>query len=345
MKKTFIIPVLVAGLNACNAPGNKEQQAPEPTPVKLVTASRMSYTVPVRATGLLGTREQMKLSFKTGGIIREVRAREGFSYRRGDVLAILDLSEVEARVDQARISLGKAERDLNRANNLYRDSVATLEQYQNARSAFELARSQLRIAEFNLRHSRITAPAEGKVQKVLVEANELIAPGHPVILFASTEDDWIMRAILTDKDIVRLSLGDSARLYIDAFPESEFAGEVSELASVADPVTGTYEAEIRILSRNQEFRTGFFARAEIRPSVSEETVMIPVECLVDAADRQAVVYVYDKGTVDQRRIRTGRIVGESVAVVEGLSAGEQIVSQGARYLKPGMQVRAINETP
>lgn len=340
----FGIPVAM-GLGSCQMKGDQQPKEQNPTPVEIIEVSEREYSIPVRTTGILATREQMKLSFMTGGIVKEVQAKEGLSYKRGDMLAVLDLSEVQATVDQARIGLEKAQRDLRRARNLYQDSVATLEQYQNARSAFEVARSSLQIAEFNLKHSSIGAPADGKVQKVMVEANELIAPGHPAILYASTEDDWILRASLTDKDIVRLSLGDTARLNIDAFPDRVFAGEVSELGTVADPVTGTYEVEVRLLQNNPLFRTGFFARAEIIPAMSGRSVMVPLECVVDANDRQAVVFVYSEGSVEKRNIKTGALVDRYLVVREGLSAGEKVVSRGAHYLKAGMQVTVLNPMP
>ena len=84
-----------------------------------------------------------------------------------------------------------------------------------------------------------------RFMKILVESNEMTAPGYPAILFASTENDWVVRASLTDKDIVRLSMGDSAMVFMDAFPRTIFRrGE--ELAMVADPVTGTYEVEVMV---------------------------------------------------------------------------------------------------
>ena len=130
-----------------------------------VLLEEQEYKIPVVTTGLLGTAREMKLSFKTGGIIKEIKVREGQSCTKGEVLASLDLSEISAQVNQARIASEKAYRDLNRARNLYRDSVVTLEQYQNARSAYELAKNQKDIADFNLRHSMIKAPSDGKIHE------------------------------------------------------------------------------------------------------------------------------------------------------------------------------------
>ena len=243
---TGTLVILFFVLAGCQTTVKKEISQAKPVNVKVTVVEEVEYKIPVRATGMLSTTREMKLSFKTGGLIKQLNIREGVTVKKGKVLVALDLSEIRAQAKQARIGLEKAERDLTRAGNLYRDSVATLEQFQNAKSSHELAIARKQIVDFNLKHSQITAPSDGMIQKILVETNEIIGPGYPAILFASTDNDWVVRAALTDKDIVKLAIGDSGQISMDAFPEVEFKGEVSELGAVADPVTGTYEVELLV---------------------------------------------------------------------------------------------------
>jgi len=343
MKKLKIIVwAVILLLSGCKSAPEKQLTENKALQVELWKVELKEYKLPVRAAGILSTTTEMKLGFKTGGIIQEVNVKEGAMVKRGNVLAALDLCEIEAQVNQARIGLEKAQRDLNHAKNLYLDSVATLEQYQNAHSAYELSQSQKRIADFNLEHSRIKAPANGRIQKILVETNELIAPGHPAILFASTESDWVVRVALTDKDIVKFSLGDSAQVQMDAFPDMRFPAKITELGAIADPVTGTYEAELRILLANSQFRSGFISRAFIYPTLSKSTVMVPLEALIGAKDRRASVYVYGEGDLSRRSIRTGRIVDDLIMVTEGLEPGELVVTEGAKYIREDSRISPVN---
>ena len=176
----------------------------------------------------------------------------------------------------------------------------------------------------------------------MVEANELIAPGYPALLFASTESDWVVRVALTDKDIVKFSLGDSARVEMDAFPEVRFPAEITELGAIADPVTGTYEAELRILRTEPQFRSGFIARAYIFPTETRNSVVVPLETLLGASDNRASVFVFRNGEVSRRRIRTGRIVGDLIMVSEGLEPGELVVTEGAKYIMRDSRVNPVN---
>ena len=220
--------------------------------------------------------------------------------------------------------------------------MATLEQYQNARSAYELALSKKQIADFNFRHSRIRAPSDGKVQKILMEANEITGPGHPVLLFASTAGDWVVRVALTDKDVVKLSLGDSANVTMDAFPGIHFPAEVSELGAIADPVTGTYEAELLILRLEPRFRTGFMARAEIFPRETQHGWYVPLQALLDASDNRAYVYLVREGRAVRQEIRTGNITGKGIIVLEGLKSGDRVVTEGNRYLDQDSRLKVVN---
>lgn len=336
MGKYFTLALLL--LAACMTEEQKKPVIDNTVRIRVSPVQYTEFKIPVNATGLLGTTTQMKLSFKTGGIVKQINVREGESVGRGDVLAVLDLSEVEAQVSQARIGFEKARRDLRRAENLYRDSVATLEQFQNATSAYELARSQKRIADFNLRHSQIKAPSEGKIQKVLAETNEMIAPGYPAILFASTENDWVVRSMLTDKDIVKLSIGDSGRIVMDPFPGKVFAAEVTELGTVADPVTGTYEVELVVSEALPQFRTGFISRVQIYPAESNRSLVVPVESLLDASDKSASVYLFSNGITRKKSIRIGPILGDYVVAETGLEEADLVVTDGAKYLRKDSKV-------
>jgi RND family efflux transporter MFP subunit len=345
MKHTLLVAsILLFAIAACRNTENRETPAAQAIRVRTQAVSFREYKVPVRASGLLSTATEMKLSFKTGGILRKLNVKEGVSVQGGQVLAELDLAEVKAQVNQAHTGLEKARRDLLRAENLYRDSVATLEQFQNAKSAFEVARSTVEIAEFNLEHSRIIAPSDGKIQKILVETNELTGPGYPVILFASTENDWVVRAALTDKDIVKLSLGDSARVFMDAYPGKSFPARIVELGAVADPVTGTYETELLIQHSEPGFRTGFISRAELYPARMYRSLVLPLHALIDATDNRAFVFIYQEGKARKRKVRTGAVLGEEVVVLEGLQAGEEVITDGAKYLLDGAEVELVHTT-
>lgn len=339
--KAFFPLYFLAGLvilAACGDSGPKE--AAEPVVViKTIRITDTIIVIAVRTAGKLGSKSESKLSFKTGGIIQKIMVDEGQSVRKGQLLAQLNLEEINSRVNQAELALKKAERDYGRAGNLYRDSVATLEQFENAGTALEIARSNASIANFNLQYSTIRAPAYGKILKKIAESNEIIAPGHPVLLFASTGSDWVVRANLTDRDIVRVRMRDSAHVRFDAYPGEIFTGEISEIGTSADPYTGTYEVEVKMTRRPEKLVSGFIAKVDIYPEALEKHVVIPVESLIYGTGLTAYVLVMKDQQPERRKILIRAVTDQGIVVGEGLTPGEEIVVEGAEYIKPGSRIQ------
>jgi len=337
----YTVPLLIFLLlpASCNRPQNQDVQEEEILRVTGMSPQYVHYREPVRSTGILSTRTEIKMSFKTGGIVQHIHVRDGQFVEKGTVLASLDLSEINARTSQASLAAEKAMRDFRRASNLYFDSVVTLETLQNARTALELAQSEEKIADFNLKHSRIVAPADGRVQKVLTENGEMIAPGQPALLFAATGNNWVVRTPLPDKDIVKFTPGDAANITIDAFPNDSFAASVLEVGSFADPFTGTFEVELLLENEHPGFRTGFVARVELYPSYVISGYWLPMTALHDLEERRGKIFVLDGSRAVEREITTGPIYKEGIIVTGGLEGTDLVIAEGSAFLQDGQQVR------
>ena len=249
--------------------------------IKVARIKSDSLSLPVLSPGTLASKTQANLSFITGGIIRRFYVSEGEMVRAGELLASLDMTEIDSRARQAAIAVDKARRDFQRVENLYRDTVATLEQYQDARTALEFATANAKIAGFSKEHSEIRAPSDGKILKKLKEAGEIVSSGHPVLVFASTEAEWVLRVSLADRDIVRIAEKDRALVSFDAYPGREYFAEVMEIASAANLLSGTYEVEVRLIELPDNLVTGLIGQAKIYPAKKLYT-FLPPEALVEA---------------------------------------------------------------
>ena len=107
---------------------------------------KSSGTQVIKTSGQLTTNDETILGFKTSGIVSSILVKEGDFVKKGQLLATLDLREINALVSQARHGYEKAQRDFRRVQNLYRDSVVTLEQLQNAETGLAVAKEQLEAA-------------------------------------------------------------------------------------------------------------------------------------------------------------------------------------------------------
>lgn len=346
MKKPFFIfPVLfVASFFMCRCSESPKQEAGTEVPVRTETARRVRQAQPVRTSGRLSSASEIKLSFKAGGLIDRISVHEGTVVRKGRVLASLKLDEIEAQVEQARVGHDKALRDFNRVRKLYQDSVVTLEQLQNAESGLRVAESNLRIAEFNLDHAVITAPSDGRVLKRMAEPGELIGPGTPVLYFGGQSGPWVVKAGVIDRDVIRLSLGDSASVRFDAYPSKSFPGSVQEIAAGPNPMNGLYEVEVGLSPFHESLFNGFVAGVEIHPSRIEEGVAVPFASLTDVRGLSGYVYrIGEDGLAVKTPVEIAYFQNGGAVIRGGLKGGESLVTEGAAYLNGTSEVRIVDD--
>ncbi len=335
--------VLVLSLAAAGCGNGSTDDATRPTPVRVAPVETAPLDPAIRAVGLLATADEVRLSFKAGGVVAAIHVEQGARLSKGQLLATLRQDEVDAAVAQARALADKSDRDLERGRALLADEVATLEQLENLVTARDVAHAALRAAAFNARFSRIEAPGDGILLRRLAEPGELVAAGQPVLVAGLTGGGWIVRASLADRDIVRIAPGTRAAISVDAFPGRRFAGAVTELASASDPMSGTYEVQLAVDPQGAHFLSGMVAKVEFDLATAVAVPVLPVSALLEADGSVAVVYVIAPGEDVARRVavRIGRLVGERVEVLGGLEGGEQVVTEGAAYLRDGELVRVI----
>jgi len=315
------------------------------TPISTTKVIRQEIKRTMRTSGVVSQEKQMKLSFKVSGIIQNIYVNEGQSVRKGDVLARLDLTEINARYTQAKEAHEKAMRDFVRVERLKNDNVVTQEVYDNVKSALKIAEADYKIADYNKAHSKIVAPSDGKILKKLVESKELISLGHPVFMFSNSTSNTIIKSYVTGKDLVRLKLNDKAMVQFNAYTDKEFAGTVYSLPAAAHPETGTFQVEILVEKSSTAFITGMIATVFLYPSDNKSALVIPVDALFKANKHQATVFVYHPKTsdVEKRLIEVGDIYHQFLPVKKGLNEGEHVVVEGVSYLKDHTKVKRIAE--
>ncbi len=358
MKPRTVLPLAasvvlaMATLNGCadkssakSAPNQIGQTTLEAVAVKLAPVLVREATSGIRAIGILSTKDEIKLSFKIGGVIASISVRDGDVVRKGQTLAHLNLAEINAQVAQAQQGMEKAKRDLQRAQNLYKDSVITLEQVQNAATGYSIAQSTLQIATFNQQYATIVAPTNGRVLKVVSKAGELAGVGSPIVVVSSESSGWVVRVGLSDRDVVRLHVGDKAMVRFDAFPNTDFSAIVSDIAAAANQQTGTFEAELKLQPNGKKFVTGLVASADITPSTAENVAFVPIEAIVEGNGMNASVYALSENDTKAKKlpVQIAFIQGNSVAVKAGLQGVSAVVTDGVEYLADGAAVRVVGK--
>jgi membrane fusion protein, multidrug efflux system len=337
MRIILFAAMLVIVLQACktSAKDNTTAVGKDVIPVKLLPITGDTNSTSISASGLLTTENEARLSFKVGGVIESVLVKEGDRVRKGQLLASIKSTEVAAQVQQVQLSVEKARRDYDRVNNLYRDSVATLEQLQNARTGWEIAQQNLQQAQFNQQYSKIYAPADGFVVKKIANAGELITAGSQVLWISASSgtSKWVLRAGLSDEQWAVVNTGNKASISFDAYPGKIFKGIVSKKALAADAASGSFPIEIQVDFGNEQPANGMFGSVSIEASARSVGFSIPYEALLEANGRKGFVFVTDdRKTVKKVEVTIVKIANNVAYISSGLEGHAFLVSSGSPYL-------------
>jgi RND family efflux transporter MFP subunit len=312
--------------------------------VELATVESQNLTDQINASGILSSKSELKLAFKTGGMIKRMYVTEGQSVAAGQLLAELDMAEIDAQVNQAKVGFQKAKRDFDRVKKLYDDQAATQTNLQDANSGLEMATQALTAAEFNRKLSKIFAPASGKILRKIAEQGELIVPFSPALILGTGANAYILNVGLADKEIVKLKIGDKANVELDAYPNEKFSAKVSQLAQTINPATGTYEVELEMQPTNKKLISGFVAKVNILPSTSNNSLVLPITAVVEADAQNAFVYIFDANTgkVSKKPVKIGKIYDDTVELISGVNRGEKVVTRGSGFVADGEKVKLFH---
>lgn len=337
MMATTVAPALI--VSACS-PAPALQTPDNTVAVAIATVTQGDVAVPVVATGTFGSRDDIPLAFKIGGVIARIAVDEGQSVRRGQLLAALDLREIDAAVRKASIALEKATRDESRVQRLFGDSVATRAQWQDAVSLRDAARADYETARVNRDYAVIVAPQDGVVLQRTATAGSNVAGGSAVLLLGGSARGRVLRAGLPDRDAVRTRIGDLATVTFDALPGTAYQGRVVLVARSADPRNGTYGVEIALTGADA-LPAGLVGRADIAVRGGGTARFVPVDALVEADADSATVYAVSgdrEPTAQAHRVQIAGLYGDRAAVT-GIDSGTRVITRGAPYVTTGTRVR------
>ena len=368
----LLAAALLVALALWRSHGGKPQRAPMgamAVPVLAQAATRADVPEYINALGTVTPLESVTVQSQVSGVLQRLYFREGQTVKRGQVLAQIDprpfeiqLAQAEAQQAKDAALLANAELDLKRYQTLYaQNSIpqqqlatqqALVRQYQ---AAIAGDRAQIATARLQISYIRITAPLSGRVGLRQVDPGNLVQNGtatagglvsiarmQPIsIVFSIPENqlpevwhDYQGGKILP----VSAYSGDMKR------PLAQ--GELSAIDNAIDPSTGTVKLRARFANREESLFPNQFVNVRLRVKTLHNVVVVPSSALQQGAQGPFVFVVLQPADkVATRAVVTGPSLDDQVAVLQGLTAGEQVVTEGGDKLKEGQQVRLLVPHP
>ncbi|WP_291138932.1 efflux RND transporter periplasmic adaptor subunit [Flavobacterium sp. UBA7663] len=335
-----VILISMISVMSCNKAEDKIENA-EVIPVKVFTLKNSSSNESIISTGLITTENETKLAFKVGGVIDRIYVKEGQSFNKGQLLATLKLTEIEAQVTQSKLGYEKSKRDYNRVYSLHKDSVATLEQLQNSKTLLDISEKALEQANFNKKYAYIYATSSGFVTKKIGNEGEIIQGGFPVLAINenNNQKNWIVKIGVSDSDWSAINENNSCKIKANG---KSYSGIVSQKSKAVDSNSGTFQIEIKIQNATKELAVGMFANVTIHVSSNKNINAIPYDAVIEANGKKAFVFIPTSDTtVKKIPIEIESFNDKEVIVAKGLENASSIIIGNSPFLNEKSKIKIV----
>lgn len=345
-KSTIIIAILALPFFYACKKEKKEHLAFETAdiiPVKTVSVQSLTLKNNINVSGLVTTENQANYGFKIGGVVSKIYVEEGHFFKKGQLLASLDNTEINAGLNQADLNVKKNERDYTRANNLYKDSVYTLEQLQNTKTGLDIARKQKDAVAFNARYAKIYAAADGFVSKKIANEGEVVSAGSLILAINETSqnNNYLLKVGLTDQEWAAVKMGQKAIVTLDGYPGENFDAFVFRKSQAADAALGSFQVELKLSLKKSKPAVGMFGKAAIKSQSSEDFIIIPYNSLIEADGKKAFVFIVENNKVKRKPVTINKFENDRVFIQDGIQKTDQIVVSNSAYLNEESTIKII----
>lgn len=330
--------------SAARAPGGPGAPG-GPVPVEVGKVEVISIADDAQSVGSLRSRQGVTLRPEVSGRISRLGFADGQRVKRGQLLVQLDDTLQQAQLQQAEASASIARTNLQRNRELLAANFVSQSMVDQTAAALQVAEAQVALAKAQVSRMRIEAPFDGVVGIRAVNVGDYVKDGADLV---NVEDisSVLLDFRLAERYVARLKTGQPVEAQLDALPGRTFKGHVDAVDSVLDANGRSLLVRARLANPGGELRSGMFARTRIVFATRNNAMVVPEEALVPLAGKQFLVKVVDGPTGKQsQRIeaRVGMRLPGKVEILEGLSAGDQVVTAGqARLMREPLPLRIVD---
>lgn len=364
-------------VSGCSAPKASEPNAPQPVKTHVVAAAAPAPGV--RYSASIEPFEQVTLAFKASGYIDQILRRNGSDGKSrlaqagdrvttGTVLAHVVDTDYRERVNQGKAklaegeaSLVKARLDLERARTLFASESLTKPELDAAQANFDAAdarvtaaRADIELAQSALRDCVLIAPSSGVILERRIDIGTLASAGTAAFVIGDVSS-LKARFGIPDSLIQSVKLGDAIAVNVEAVAATTFEGRVTAIAPTADPQSRVFDVEVTIPNNDGRLRPGMIGtvaigtREDNAAVAANRPLAVPLSAIVrsEAGSGQFAVLVVEKQSgadvARVRRVELGDVMGNTIAVLKGVSAGDRVIVSGATLVVDGEPVRVLPE--
>lgn len=316
-------------------PGERKAEA---VPVEVAPAATRRIAASYSGTANLEVPADAQVVAKTSGVLLRVMVEEGDTVQAGQTLAQIDPERARLEVARAEATMRRLQANYERSKELFERKLVSADANDQLRFEFEAAKAAWELAKLELSYTTITAPISGVIAERMAKPGNLIPLNAPVYRIV---DNSHLEAVLNvpEREMATMKAGLPIRMMVDALAGKVFEGTVGRISPVVDAQTGTFRV-VGEFRGQALLRPGMFGRLSIVYDERAAALTVPRIALVEGSGETAV-FVVEDGKAVRRVLRLGYVNGEFAEVLEGLEAGEQVITQGRVAVRDGAPVEVL----
>ncbi|MDG5799015.1 efflux RND transporter periplasmic adaptor subunit [Marinilabiliaceae bacterium ANBcel2] len=277
------------------------------------------------------------------GEVITLNYEEGDMVDKDELLINIDVRKQESQLRNALATYNEAKQRFDRIQYLYNNDAVSAEELEKAKMGYEQNSAELEFWQTEVSYGEIRAPINGVITDKLVEMGTTVSQNERVYTIEN-HDLLVLRPGLSEKDVVGLQKGDSLLLSFDVYDQVELNGVIRRIYPSADRVTRLFTVEVEIL-QNDDFpvRPGYLGRVNFITDHRSDVVALPSESVQHNGEKTTVFVVNQEKLIEKRDVKIGVERDGWIEIVEGLSAGEQVVAGGLDMLEDDQKVNVTGK--
>jgi RND family efflux transporter MFP subunit len=285
--------------------------------------------------------QELTFSAEKSGKVIKVLVDEGDYVNVGQTMVIVRSDVVDVNAQTAKASYDNAKADYARYENAFKTGGVTKQQLDQAKLALTNAGANLKQANISVGDTRIKAPIKGFINKKYIEPGSILTGMPASAMFEIVNVSRLkLNVMATESQVAILKIGNAVKVTASVFPDKEFIGKITFIAAKADQSLN-FQVEIEIAnSSDNNLRAGMYGTANFSSKQKQQLMLIPRNAFVGSVSGNQV-FVIDSGKAKIRNVVAGRILGEQVEIVSGLTDGEKVITTGQVNLQDGSAVEVI----
>lgn len=308
--------------------------------VKVGTVKTEDVSLDFFANGNFEPLQELKFSAEKPGRVVRVLVKEGDNVRIGQTLAVIRSEQISSDLQTAQASYQNAQADYNRFENAYKTGGVTKQQLDQAKLGLVTSRSRLQQAKVNIGDTNIKATINGIVNKRYIEPGSVLGAATPMFDLVNVSK-LKLKVTVNESQVASLKVGNIVQVSASVYPDTKFSGKITFIAPMADSSLN-FPVEIEIANNSSnDLKAGMYGTAQFSSNQQRQSLMIvPRNAFVGSVSTNQI-FVAENGVAKLKTVTAGRILGDKVEIINGLSEGETVIITGQINLQDGSKVDII----